>query len=347
VHAQSNVATSDGPPEDLRDLACVVHVHSTYSDGTATVPEIIAAARAAGADAVLLTDHDTLQARRDGWEGRHDGVTVVVGHEVTSREGHLLVFGVEREIAHVGRTAAELCGASAAAGGLAIAAHPFSRGSRISTRIGRPHPWGALDAPGCDAVELWSLATDEAESWRGPRSALRGLRAPERIPGPPARHLAAWDQLCARRPTVAVGGLDAHQPGVRIRGRVRTPMPHLRWFRLLRTHVLVAGAPTPAAILAAIGDGRCYLALDHLADASGFRLRADDVPMGATAPWGGQTLRVSVPGDAEIVVLRDGVRVATAWGRALEHATGGPGVHRVEAWRDGRRWIVSNPVYLR
>jgi hypothetical protein len=347
VHAQTNVAISGGPAEDVRDLACILHVHSTYSDGTATVGEILAAARAADADAVLLTDHDTLQARRDGWEGRHDGVLCVVGHEVTSAEGHLLVFGVDREIPHAGRSAAELCADAAAAGGLAIAAHPFSRGSRMSRRIGRPHPWGALEAPGCTTVELWSLATDEAESWNGPRSALRGLRAPEAIDGPPARHLALWEALCAQRPTVAVGGLDAHQPGLRVRGQVRSPMPHARWFGLLRTHVLVAGEPTPEGLLAAIAQGRCYLALDQVGDAHGFRFGADDVAMGGQAAWRGQTLRAVVPGDAAIVALRDGAVVASADGRALEHPTSAPGVYRVEAWRRDRRWITSNPVYLR
>src|SRR5215207_6997111 len=48
------------------DLACVIHCHSTYSDGTGTVSEIAAAASRAGVDAVLLTDHDTLEASRRG-----------------------------------------------------------------------------------------------------------------------------------------------------------------------------------------------------------------------------------------------------------------------------------------
>ena len=56
------------------DLACVVHCHSTYSDGTGTVAEIAAAAARAGADAVLLTDHDTLAARRQGEERWHGTV---------------------------------------------------------------------------------------------------------------------------------------------------------------------------------------------------------------------------------------------------------------------------------
>ena len=61
--------------ETVVDVSCVAHVHSTYSDGTASVGELVAAAVAAGADAVLLTDHDSLGARGDGWQGRHDART--------------------------------------------------------------------------------------------------------------------------------------------------------------------------------------------------------------------------------------------------------------------------------
>ena len=73
-----------------------VHVPSTFSDGHATVEEMLADARAAGAGALLLTDHDSLEARRQGWEGWHDGVLLLVGHEISPRGGHLLAFGLER-----------------------------------------------------------------------------------------------------------------------------------------------------------------------------------------------------------------------------------------------------------
>ena len=60
-------APADAPR--LHDLACVVHLHSDYSDGTATIPELMEAARTAERDVVLLTDHDTLGAKDDGHEG--------------------------------------------------------------------------------------------------------------------------------------------------------------------------------------------------------------------------------------------------------------------------------------
>ena len=58
------------PPLNLTDYAGAIHLHSAYSfDGRAPVAEIIAAANRCGLDFLLLTDHGTLRARADGWEG--------------------------------------------------------------------------------------------------------------------------------------------------------------------------------------------------------------------------------------------------------------------------------------
>ena len=120
----------------------------------------------------------------------------------------------------------------------------------LARRIVPPHGWPALDEDhGCDGVELWSLTTDAAEGWRTPGEAVRWLRDPEAAvaKGPPAAHLRHWDRLSARRCVPAVGGLDGHQPGIRLRGRVRSPVPHSLTFDLLRTHLLcdlpLTGAP--------------------------------------------------------------------------------------------------------
>src|SRR2546421_2098031 len=99
------------------DLTCVIHVHSTYSDGTGTVPQIARAAARAGVDVVLLTDHDTLEARRRGEERWYGDVLVLVGEEVSPTDrDHFLAFGIEREI---GRrlSGPEICRAVEDAGG--------------------------------------------------------------------------------------------------------------------------------------------------------------------------------------------------------------------------------------
>ena len=342
-----------------QDIACVIHVHSTFSDGTATVPEIAEAARHANADAVLLTDHDTLAARRAGCEGWHDGVLVLVGTEVSPRGGHLLAFGIEREIDHAGRSEAELADAIAAAGGLSFPAHPFSAGSRMSRTIGRPHPWRSLEGSAVTGLELWNVGTEGAERCRTPAELVRFLRRPEdAVVAPPATNLAAWDALCRGRRLVAIGGLDAHQTGVRLSGRVLAFAPNERAFATLRTRLILDRALTgdvdsdAAAVYRALGAGRAYLAVEHEVPARGFRFWATS-PSGRTATFGDEVpagewnLSVALPGRAELRLLRDGAEATRVEGSELERRVEEPGVYRVEAWRDGRAWILSNPIYLR
>ena len=342
------------------DVSCVAHVHSTYSDGSATVPELLGVARDAGADALLLTDHDTLGARRDGWEGEHDGVFLLAGTEVSPKHGHYLAFGVEEEIGHAGRSAREIAEAVRAAGGVGFAAHPFSEGGRmfaaaIAQRIVLPHGWPALDEPdGCDGLELWSVTTDAAESWRTPREAWRWLRDPEAAvaAGPPAHHLRRWDALSARRRVPAIGGLDGHAPGIRVRGRVRTPLSHARTFSLLRTHLVCDRAADREALLGALRAGSAWLSCPLVAPAHGARMWAERgdgsrVAMGAEVPAGRAVLRVRLPHAARIAIVRDGAVVHEANGVRADLDIEQPGAYRVEARIGGRFWLLSNPVHLR
>jgi hypothetical protein len=351
---------------DLHDLSCVAHLHSQYSDGTAPIPEILDAAREAGVGAVLLTDHDTLGARRDGWEGEHGGVFLFVGVEVSPSEGHYLAFGVDEEIRHRGRSPMEIAAAVRAGGGIGFAAHPFSRGGRmlvpaLARRIVRPHGWAPLaEEGGLDGLEVWSVLTDAAEAWRTPVDALRWLRDPEAAlaAGPPKAQLRAWDVLSARRRVPAIGGLDGHQPGIRVRGRTVSPLSHRRTFRLLRTHLLcdrpLAGdtAADRETILRALRAGAAWLACPFVADADGARLWAETgagrtVPIGGEGEWDGAVLRLRLPRPARVTVLRDGEPVHESEADSLDLDLDRPGAHRVEARIDGRVWLLSNPVHLR
>jgi hypothetical protein len=355
-----------GDPPVAFDVSCVVHVHSTYSDGSATVPELLDAAREADAEAVLLTDHDSLGARRDGWEGTHDGVFLLVGTEVSPRQGHYLAFGVKEEIPHAGRSAREIAAAVRAAGGIGFAAHPFSDGGHmlyppLARRVVLPHGWPALDvADGCDGIELWSLTTDAAEAWSTPAQAWRWLRDPEAATaaGPPVHHLRRWDELSGRRRLPALGGLDGHAPGIRVGGRVRSPLSHARTFGLLRTHLVCERPLTGeadadrATVLAALGSGSAWIACPFVAPAHGSRLWAERahgtaVTMGGEAPAGRARLRVRLPAAADIALVRDGAALARTHGDALDVAVEGAGVYRIEARIDGRLWLLSNPIHLR
>ena len=352
-------------PRELHEVAGVIHVHSTYSDGTGTVPEIAAAARANRLDFLLLTDHDTLAARDQGEEGWHDGVLVLVGEEVSPyRENHYLAFGLERPIDHAGLEAQQIVDRVNEAGGFGFLSHPFSKGSERFRRGGQGMPWRDLECAGYTGIELWSFVTDSAERVNSIPELLRFVAAPGRfIDHPPRRNLELWDEICRKRPCVALGGIDAHQVGIRVKGRVPLRlMAYKRSFRHIRTHVLVETPPVGElerdreTLFGALRAGRAYIAVDSVAPARGFRYWAEAsegrrIEMGAEAGAGEWVLRAQTPRPARITIVRDGDVVAEGQGEALDHWTDQPGVYRVEAYLAAhgreRTWILSNPIYLR
>jgi hypothetical protein len=166
------------------------------------------------------------------------------------------------------------------------------------------------------------------------------------------------ERLCRTRRVVAIGGLDAHQIGKRIGPVVPLRlMAYRRSFRFIRTHILCDQAPARELerdrelVFGALRDGRCYIAVDSIAPARGFRFEAGDLTMGAEAPAGRRTLSARTPLPARLRLLRDGEEIATADGTQLDHEVDEPGVYRIEARRHAARrirtWILSNPIYLR
>lgn len=353
------------PRPELHDYACVIHLHSTHSDGTGTVRQIARAARRAEADVVLLTDHDTLAAKDAGDERYHGSVLLLVGEEVSPRGGnHYLAFGVDEPIEHAGLSPAEICQAVERAGGFGFAAHPFSRGSELFERA-RPMPWGDLDTPALKGIELWSFVNDNGEQIRSRGDAVRFLRRPGRfVKLAPERNLAEWDRMCKERRVAGLGGIDAHQVGLRVLGMVPFRlMSYRRSFSHLRTHVLCGERldghleHDRAQVLDALREGRSYIAMDSVHPPAGFSFwaehgRSSTLTMGAEAPVGpGWELHARVPIPARLRLVHAGVVVDEAEGTGLHHHAEKPGAYRVEARLDRkgaeRTWILSNPIYLR
>ena len=90
----------NNPLMKLKDYTAVIHLHSAYSyDGRASIPEILAAARKCAVDVLLLTDHSTIRARTEGYEGWQEGVLLIVGEEIAPRFNHYLAFGLREAVA--------------------------------------------------------------------------------------------------------------------------------------------------------------------------------------------------------------------------------------------------------
>ncbi len=132
-----------------------LHSHTTASDGWPSPHQLVEQARRVGLDVIAVTDHDTIDGALCACDhaSRRGKLEVVVGEEVSSRDGHIVGLFLEKRI-RPGMSAAATVHAIHEQGGLAVAVHPFWRTQR-RTRNARVHGvgWLAAELP-FDAVEI-------------------------------------------------------------------------------------------------------------------------------------------------------------------------------------------------
>ncbi len=106
-----------------------LHIHSEYSDGMATVEEILEyVEHETDLDLIAITDHDMFdgsEAARDLAARRNYRFGIVTGMEVTTIEGHLLGLGLERPVRSLQPLATTIAQIHEQ-GGICIVPHPMS-----------------------------------------------------------------------------------------------------------------------------------------------------------------------------------------------------------------------------
>ena len=105
-------------------LACDLHVHTNYSkDGESSVEEILRQAEREGLDAIVISDHDTVEGAKKALT-LPSTVLVIPGIEVSTKQGHLLVLGVT-DIIPAGLDVVATVDIAHRLGGLCILPHPY------------------------------------------------------------------------------------------------------------------------------------------------------------------------------------------------------------------------------
>lgn len=192
-----------------------------------------------------------------------------------------------------------------------------------------------------------------------------------------------WDALLLERRVTGVAGTDVHQntlPGsLRDGERGDSYRRLMRWFS--NVALLEEGAAlTPAALKAALKEGRSYVAFEILGVPSGFDLHAEGaggavVEMGGTAPVGA-TIRARAPivHDLDPAVTPPEITMRLLWvgasgtevaaeGAVIDLPVAAPGAYRVEVritphhlapylgpapetYIESYPWVLSNPIYV-
>ena len=337
-----------------------LHMHTPYSDGAAYHAEIAQAAARAGLDFIVVTDHNVWVK---GPEGYHDGVLTLVGEEVHNARrwpqvDHLLVYGAEAEMSQCAADPQRLIDVVRERGGLAFIAHPYDYAVKFLHEPGIA--WVDWDVDGYHGLEIWNYMSEFKTRLPNKLMAVWYALKPHRaIRGPFRATLNAWDQLLASGRRVAgIGNADAHAFPQKV-GRFKfTVFPYEYLFRCVNTHLILDIGLTgevnedKAAIFEALALGRGWVGYDLLGDTRGFRFVARSASEyaeigGEIRRVGAVNFEVETPFPATIQVVKAGRGpIARIKGRGMRFTSVEAGAYRVEAYRNGRGWIFSNPIYV-
>jgi len=170
-----------------------LHVHSEHSpDSELRVEEAAPLLKSAGFLGFALTDHNSVAGHQKLFDlrSKFPGFLFVPGVEVSTREGHLLAYGVT-SVPPPHRPIAETAQWVAVQGGVAVLAHPFRRSHGVGLRV-------------AEAVSVSAL-----ESRNGHTSEVANAKA---------------GLVAARRQLGTTGGSDAH--ALADLGRAFTELPY-------------------------------------------------------------------------------------------------------------------------
>ena len=355
-----------------------IHIHTTHSDGTGSIPEVAEAANAAGLDYIIITDHLCRTGAHE--EGSYGRTHVIVGVEFNQAANHYLALGTYLPVNDYAGDPQKTIDEVNQQGGFGFLAHPFEKSSPLVTE-GASFPWTDWSVEGYTGLDLWNYSSQ----WKG--EAITRSRiiywylfdrdAPVKT-GTQPECIQRWDELTQKRPVVAIGGTDNHAIKYKVGPFTAEIFPYEDLFRSINTYVCLPEKMSPdfdaarSQIFDALREGRCFISFDRYPGAGQFYFGAvkgdQKIPMGASEHYSPETflqVRVPQPGRSLVRLIRNGevTRVIrpprtnknkSKSGNATQLLTfpvTSPGTYRVEInyrrpLRSFRPWIYSNPVYL-
>lgn len=338
-----------------------IHIHSVYSDGSGEVKDIANLASESDLDFIILTDHNTLRALHEGYEGWYGKTLLLVGCEINDKENknHYLAFDVN-ETFSTRLPAKEYVKRVKDSGGIGFLAHPHEK--RNSMKEHPPYPWTEWDTDDFTGIEIWNHMSEWMEGLTEQNKYNYFIHPLRSIIGPLEETLQTWDRLSLKRKVVGIGGVDAHAHKVNLFGFFELEVfPYKVLFKSIRTHILLDEEWNPSdgnalknakkSLYEALKKGRCFFSNFYHGDAKGFRLVAEKndktYNMGdSVAPIGEVKLKVHSPIAADIRLIHNGSLLDTKAGVDAEFTTGEKGVYRVEVFKNKNAWIFSNHIRI-
>lgn len=348
---------------NIHEYVGSLHMHSVFSDGSGEVREIIRFAQESGLDFVMLTDHNTLRAKEEGYEGFYENTALIVGYEINDKENknHYLAFGVDKTFS-TRLPAKEYVKLVKEEGGIGFLAHPHEK--RTALKDQPPFPWTEWDTEDFTGIEIWNHMSVWMENLTEENKYQSFIHPLKTVKMPPEETLRLWDELSMTRRVVGIGGVDAHAHKVNLLGMLEVEVfPYKVLFKSIRTHIFTDGkfdylnknefSRFRTAIFESLRTGKTFFANHYLGDAKGFRflcvsggneyLSGAELQMSHPA-----ALYIKIPGSvkSKTRIIRNGVVVFETEEFEAEFAVTEPGAYRTEVVRGNRGWIFSNHIRI-
>ncbi len=337
-----------------------LHMHSTFSDGSGEVKDIAKVAGEIGLDFIILTDHNTLRALEEGFEGWYDDTLLLVGCEINDKENknHYLAFGIN-ETYSTRMSAKNYVRKVKEAGGIGFLAHPHEK--RTHMKEHPPYPWIEWDTEDFTGIEIWNHMSEWMENLTEQNKYQSFIHPLKTIEAPPAETLKLWDHLNLGRKVVGIGGIDAHAHKYNLLGFLEVEIfPYKVLFKSIRTHILLNEKiekgkgnnylkKAKELIYNALKEGRCFVANDYHGNSNGFEFIAESgsniYQMGDEIKRNNHIkLKVFSPQKGEIRLIRSGKKIETVENDKAEFNITRKGTYRVEVFLNDKAWIFSNHI---
>jgi hypothetical protein len=335
------------PPPPIKipyhDYSGAIHVHTYFSPGlSGQFEEVLRVAGQADLDFVVVTDHEKMYGLHEKKEGLYGNVLILIGAELTTSGGHLVVMGLEKDVDE-NQKPEKILEDVRKAKGLAFIGHGDSR----------RYPW--LDwslAPLATGMEIYNLSAAVYEKGYF-RIGLKFLTYPRKsfmrsYIGREYAWMKRWDENLAQRPFVGIASVDAHEK-YHLLGKTLDSYDAM--FKVVQTHVWARDL-SKQAIYDALRQGHAYIGFDIVKPVRNFLFIAETPRrkklMGDSVRFqDGLKLKVFMADEGDIRVMKDGRLWKAVSGTRWEASPEGPGVYRVEVYLKNKLWIVSNPIYVR
>lgn len=316
-----------------------IHIHTKLSDGTGDINSISKAAKKAGLNWIIITDHNNFDIK----EGFYNGVCVIKGEEISPcSSNHYIALDIKNLINPSDDTQ-KFVDEVRAQGGFGFAAHP----DEADNRKNKAHPikWTNKSVIP-DGIEIWNWFSDWADDYDETnifKIAYSYFFRHKLIQGPHKETLKWWDELNKNSEHIipAIAGVDAHALKI---SKYIIPIkifPYLNCFKTL-TNVITLENEIPKdfesqkkLILSSIKNGNNLMINRHI---------KNEIPLIHVE---NKTIIVKLSTKAEIKIIQNGTQIFTENTKNLKFSIDENAKYRIEIDLKNQPWIFSNQISIK